>query len=239
MKRLYIFSLLLVPSIARGGIDLDDSTFTDKPLGLHLEVPEGWTLHRQTGYPSLLAVLLKPGRRSSISLTLGPEGSGPNLRTFVQQNEKAVREVGLEVKGSRAATVGGRKVWQLDLADRSGATSVRQLYLTHGSHALILTLSTPTRQLKQTQFDLVDTVELLELTRPAATRTRPEHVSLPKRPDDDGSLPPEESAETSSHANKPQSEPASQPASGPASRPAARPGKPLKLKELQVEGLER
>jgi hypothetical protein len=236
MKRLYTFGLLLVASPV-WAIDLDEGTYTNRPVGVQMEVPEGWTLHRQTGYPSLLALLLKPERRSSISLTLGPDGSGQNLVAFVQRNEKGIREVGLTIKGSRAVTMGGRKVWQLDLVDRRGDTAVRQLYLPHGSRTLILTLSTPTRQLKQTLFDLTDTVELLELTHPTTTQMQPRDISsFPERPNDDGSLPPEDAAEASSRANK---GPQSQPASKPASRPASQPNKRLKLKELEVQGLER
>lgn len=244
MTRVYICALLLLPSVA-AALDLDDSTFTDRKVGIRMEVPEGWVLHRHTGYPSLLALMLQPQRRSSITLAVGPEGSARDLRRFVQRNIDAVRKVGLRVTEHRVATVGSRSVWRLSMFRPGHDTAVRQIYLGHGGVAVILTLSTPKKQLAQTQFDLTATAELLELAPPSGGPPQPRAASsYPRRsPGTDPQPPGQEGPETSSRPNPPEGQPPapgarpaqrpvpaqSQPATGPhdpGSQPASRPASP-------------
>jgi len=235
MQRLYIIGLVLLPSVA-SAIDLDESLFVNRQHGIRLEVPEGWTLSQQTGYPSVLALLLHPKSRACINLTLGTSGSGNDLRGFVLKNRKGLDAIGLRVSASRPSTVRGRAVWQLDISDRRGTTALRQLYLVHGSCALILTLSASSAQIKDHLFDLAQVVELLQLTKPEpATLQQTDTVSYPKESmEDDGSTLPG----VESRPNRPGDRPggATQPATRPTSRPA--PPEQQEGRSLELEGIE-
>jgi len=232
MRRLYIIGLLLIPSIVHAA-DFDNSTYLNRPLGIRLEVPEGWTLTQQTGYPSILALLLHDAVSLSLSIA---HGTGGNLERLARENIVGMRATGLRVSSSRRTTVRGKAAWQLDLTDRRGKIGVRQLYLAHESVGLIVTLVSPLAQFKDHLFDLAQVVDLLHLTRPARVQRQSDSDSYPEGAlGDDGSIPPTDGAQ--SNDSRPNRPPTSHPTSRPGpptSRPTPRPTPT----PLELDGLE-
>ena len=232
MRRLYItviLAALLQTARPAGALEYDEGTFRSRQVGVRFEVPEGWTLHRQTGYPSLLTVLFH--KAATISLSVGilpPKG----LTSFVESNRKGMDAVGLRVLGSQHTTIGGRQVVRLELSH--GSTRVRQLYFAHANQVLILTLTTEAQTLSTYAPELTQLLTGLRLTAPEARRT------------DDGAAGGGESnggggsRETSSGPNPPAAtQPSSRPtpASRPSTSPTTRPGAAPQRRRIQ-EGVE-
>jgi hypothetical protein len=124
---------------ARAELDLDETLFRDKRIGVRMSIPEGWTPSTQTGYPALLLVLQRPD--ASISLASGWLASGGRLAEHVAGNASAMRRAGLLVLASRPGP--GRSGWELSARREDGVREVRQLFVTNGGgdrRVFILTL---------------------------------------------------------------------------------------------------
>lgn len=131
--------LIALPAPARAiGYDLDGDAFRDSKLHVSFTVPEGWRLSRQTGYPSLLAILTRPdGSRLSFSLaTLERRQSMVQLLTDNKRGLQALRFV---LKKSQRTERYGHQLWQLDWSSRGQRH--RQAYIAAGARVYILSLS--------------------------------------------------------------------------------------------------
>jgi hypothetical protein len=221
MRGLYIAVLLALPTAATA-LELDETSYRDRKLGIRLDLPEGWILQRQTGYPSMPALLLHQEGHASISLSIGPEGSADRMAAFVKSNAKGLAAVAFKSTPPRQVTMGGANVWLLEISDREGKVGLKQLYLAHAKRALILTLAAPRQELQQYTYDLTQALQGLTLTRPvpAAGDTGPDVTSLPRGAEPEG-------RETTSKANRSQGKATEAGPAQPSSSPAGEPGPEL------------
>jgi hypothetical protein len=235
MRVLYILAaVLLAAARPAAALEFDETVFTSRQLGIRLEAPDGWVVTQQTGYPSIPVLLLHQGTkaegepRPTIRLALGAEGTGSRLRAFLRDNIAGVKAVGIRVVRSDEATIGKRAVLRVELRGEEGKVAVKQLYLSHGTRALVLTLAAAASRIESFDFDLRRAVQLMELTRPTSGTLQPrDAVSYPKQsPNDDGTMGPD-GQEVEERPNKPTSRPSSRPS--PTTAPQ---------QEIQVEGLE-
>lgn len=235
MRVLYIIAAILLGAARpAAALELDETVFVNRQLGIRLEAPDGWVITQQTGYPSIPVLLLHQGPTAegqpqpTIRLALGAEGTGTRLRAFLRDNLAGAKAVGLRVLRSSEATIGKRGVLQAELRGEDGKVAVKQLYLSHGARALVLTLAAAAPRIESFDFDLGRALQLMELNRPTTVTLEPrEAVSYPKlTPNDDGTVDPG-GGEVEERPNRPTSMPTSSPS--PSTTPQ---------RELQIEGLE-
>lgn len=229
MRGLYIAVLLALLPTPAAALELDETSYRDRKLGIRLDLPEGWLLQLQTGYPSMPALLLQQEGRASISLSIGPEGSADKMAAFVQSNAKGLAAVAFKSTPPRQVNLGGRQVWQLEISDREGKVGLRQLYLPHAGRAVILTLAAPRKELQQHLYDLTQALQGLTLSQPAPSvgDTGRDMTTLPRDEAPEGK-------ETTSRANRPQ-EKATE--TGPA-QPSSSPAQPSSLPGPELQGIE-
>jgi hypothetical protein len=104
---------------------------------LRIEVPLGWTLLRQTSYPSIIAVMThRDGGR--LTLSGQPVGAGATARTLVDQNRPLLEKQGLRIERLRSEADG---VLAVEASTHDGKLAVRQLYSVRVNRGLVLTLA--------------------------------------------------------------------------------------------------
>jgi hypothetical protein len=104
---------------------------------LRIEVPLGWTLLRQTSYPSIIAVMThRDGGR--LTLSGQPVGPAATARTLADQNRPLLEKQGLRVERLRPEADG---VLTVEASTRDGKLAVRQLYGIRGNRGVVLTLA--------------------------------------------------------------------------------------------------
>jgi len=191
VRSLYILfsALLLTPSIAAGGgIDLDPSTFVDEKLGIKLHTPYGWTLHRRSGYPSILATLISPNGRASISLAMERTAPDDVLAQVLARNCQAMTRVGLRVRKCGQGTVAGRLLWEVSALTLMDDVSILQYYFRGDKGIFILTLCTPKDAMKKDAGELFRVLEAAELFK-GQREEAPENVIKGVRRTPPASLP--------------------------------------------------
>ncbi|MBW2730990.1 MAG: hypothetical protein JRH20_01285 [Deltaproteobacteria bacterium] len=135
-------SLLLVvflsPQVRAGGYQLDGDGFRDNKLRMSFTVPEKWTLSRQTGYPSLLAILTRP-QSARMSISLATLERRQSMVQLLSENNRALQALGFVLKASQRTERFGHQLWQLDWTSKGQRH--RQAYIPRGARVYILTLS--------------------------------------------------------------------------------------------------
>lgn len=164
-------------------LDLDSTSYTNRKLGVRLEVSEGWQITEQTGYPSMLALVFQPGTTTQIALSVDrlpkaaarPHGRSRNRQVAaavpdvakvgvrVAENKKGFASVGLRVFSARLVSRQGRQLWTIAAETKDGKTQVRQRYLKHRDLALIFTLRCKTSELKKQVEELDQIISGLKL----------------------------------------------------------------------------
>lgn len=177
---LVVVCSLLIPVSDAGALDLDTGTYRDAKLGVKLDVPEGWTLHRHTGYPSLLLILTR-GQEASISLSTARFPPNQTMQRFIADNRRGLLAVGFRVFDQKRVMESGRLSWKIRARTRDGAKEVRQRYLPHGTRVFIVTLSCPSRKAEHYNFDLNQTLEALELRQPERRRRPSDRIDQPSK----------------------------------------------------------
>jgi hypothetical protein len=239
MRSLYIGSLVIFVATSAHAFGIDDSSYVNRKLGVRLEIPEGWALHQQTGFPSVLALLIhRDNHRVSISLTVGvlPAPGKPNsapargtsgdaarsmLESYVRSNRRGMAAIGLKVEDSRRVSIAERSTWRLTLRDDKGGLRLLQHYLTRGQEVFILTLTAPADQLTRYTQDLFQALDLLRLK--AVQTTLPRAQELVSYPTTSPTLtappPPPPGGEPSTVTSKPNRGPTTLPVLAPESAP--------------------
>jgi hypothetical protein len=161
---------LLWPSTSRG-VDLDDAIYRNRPLGVKLEVPDGWTLHRQTGFPSILLLLSHKESNATISLTSAKLPAKTSMKRFLADNSAGLRAIGLRLQSTKQTTLNGRPAWLIHTQAHGGAVELRQVNLPQADRVFVLTLSCPAKEVEQLAFELTRLLEVLELSGPERRET--------------------------------------------------------------------
>jgi hypothetical protein len=134
--------LLILQTDARAALDPDEGVYRHKKLGLTLALPDGWIPSTQTGYPSILLLLLDPAG-ATLSLSAAALAPRVTLRDHVEENNRGLRKTGLLVLGTRAVSLGSRSVLEVTARREDGSRELRQVYLAQGSRVFVLTLCSP------------------------------------------------------------------------------------------------
>ena len=263
VRTFYIIPLLLLASPAMA-FDLDDTTYNDQKLGLTLHAPHGWKIHRQSGYPSMLVVLVSPDGRGTISLAHGHLLPGKGIDAFLKSNCSAMRRVGLRVEECGPAVVAGHEVMRSRARSWNNATEIKQLYIKSQGLVFILTLGSPSTRSASFSVKLLQVLDTLVIKKEETSKGRGEESSrdtatrgkkvtgagkdalpeLGKGQEPPGGAPlPEIGAGPASRPTGkplpgpgPTSRPANKPTPGPGSRPSSSPGQE-DLPELGSEPL--
>jgi hypothetical protein len=129
----------------------EDRVYRNRQIGFELTAPEGWRLTTQTGFPSLLLVLLPDqDATDTVSLSLTVRAlDGRDLAKYVSGSKRALQKAGLRVLHARAGKMLEQSVWLLGAETRDGRRQIRQVFFKLGQQALTWTLSCPQKQLKQ------------------------------------------------------------------------------------------
>ena len=167
----YIIPLLLLASPA-SALDLDDTTYTDAKLGLRLHAPHGWKIHRQSGYPSMLVVLVSTDGKATISLAQGHLRPGENMEGFIKANCSAMRRVGLRVERCGPARVADRDVGRSLARTWNNAAEVQQYYVQSQGRVLVLTLGCPAKRANGFAVKLLQVLDTLTIKVADSTRGR-------------------------------------------------------------------
>lgn len=231
-------------------VGLDDTTYHNGQLGIRLHAPHGWKIHRQAGYPSMLAVMVSPDGVGTINLATGHLSPGQTIKQYVDGNCSAMRLVGLRVEQCGPATLGRHKIMRSLSRSWNNLTEVRQVYIKSRGRVFILTLGCPRRltgRFRSKLLQVLDTVTIDEETnsrvsgdqsRDTATRGKrikggsgrdalPE-LGQPSAPRLKGGPLPDLTSGPATQPGSKQAPPASRPATQPAKKPlpgdGSRPG---------------
>lgn len=139
-----VLLLMLLPSSAHG---LDEDFYQNRTIGLSLEIPEGWTMFQQTGYPSILLLLIAKKGQATINLAQGELHRRQTLLQFIKENQKGYRALDLRIGGYQKATVADKRGWRQSLKTRDGDTAIQQFFVQHLRQVIIVTLAAPATQL--------------------------------------------------------------------------------------------
>lgn len=235
----YFIPLLLLLAGPALALDLDDTTYSDPKLGLTLHAPHGWKIHRQSGYPSMMVVLVSADGQGTISLAEGHLEPGQDMEAFLKGNCSAMRRVGLRVERCGPAKVANRDLGRSLARTWNNASEIQQYYLKSQGRMLVLTLGCPTRRANSFAVKLLQVLDTLAIKVSDSTqgrnptRTRRDTATWGKRrkgedalpelgkdrgPAAGGALP--EIGGPSSRPSGPSSRPSSAPA-GPATKPSS------------------
>ncbi len=164
MVRMYSAALLLLlaASPARAALDADEAVYRHKKLGVTLALPDGWYPTTQTGYPSLLLLLLEP-TGASLSLSAGALSPSLTLAAFLEENNRGLRKAGLLVLGTRSVNLGTRSVIEVTARREDSSRELRQVYLAQGSRVFVLTLCAPPARAQALLPELHALAKALEL----------------------------------------------------------------------------
>lgn len=168
MRRMWIVALALALPRAAASSDLDADAFRSKKHGIRFEVSQAWDLHRQTGYPAILALLIHREVEASISLTVGPLRPREAVAALIRRNLKGLATLQIQEAGTRRTVHAGREVWTVELAYRN--RRLLQLYMLHEHRFVVLTLSASASEIGPLRDDLYATLESLELSTPESER---------------------------------------------------------------------
>lgn len=204
------------------GVDLDDAIYRNVPLGVKLEIPDGWTLHRQTGFPSILLLLSRKESSATISLASAKLPAKTSMKRFLADNSAGLRAIGLRLLSTKQAILNSRPAWLIHAKAQGGAVELRQINLPQADRVFVLTLSCPAKEAEQLTFELNRLLEVLELSSPEKRETR-ELRPVP-RPDSQLRPKPEGSPGPGLESGPLPGEPGSAP---PSSRPGAEPKGPV------------
>jgi hypothetical protein len=153
MRQFFSLLIVLIASGPALAVDLDGDLYRNQRIGLKFTAPPGWLISRQTGYPEIVALMTtKTDREARLSVALDAIDRNTPLRKVVAQNNLAMRAVGIQIKSSGRVERLGRQVWRtLARATRHDKSemAIQQIYLQANGRVFILTLSCPTRALKQ------------------------------------------------------------------------------------------
>jgi len=199
--------LLLIPGLAMADLDIEEATFSDSQKGIRLSIPEGWTPYTQTGYPSMLLLLVGQQRRATISLVHGVLPPGKTLHDFTLFNAAVFSRLGLKALPLQNRPVDGRPIYELSASTQNGF-SILQLYMAGQRQVFILTLSCPRDTLEKASSELRQLLQGVEITQPI---TPPPPSSKDLNPSDAPSRRP---------LSRPTGAPGSQPSSLPALEPS-------------------
>lgn len=132
-------------------------------MGIKLHTPYGWTLHRRSGYPSMLATLVSPNGRASISLAMERTAPKEVLAQVLARNCQAMTRVGLRVRKCGQGTVAGRLLWEVSALTLMDEVSILQYYFRGDKGIFILTLCAPKDAMKKDAGELFRVLEAAEL----------------------------------------------------------------------------
>lgn len=167
MWRTIIIPLLLLPALARGELNLDQSTYRNRALSVRVNIPEEWTPSTQTGYPSLLLQLSAAKGQAIISLATGQLARDQDLPGFIQHNKQALQKMGYrELRVIRDKLMPASTVWDLSGRSPDKLSALRQFYMAVARRVFIITLTCPPAEVKQHLY--LPAQLLTELKRPPA-----------------------------------------------------------------------
>lgn len=169
-------ALALTLSASALAFDLHDTRFTDTAHGVTLHAPYGWKLHRTSGYPSILVVLVSPDGSSTISLTAGHLRPGQGLPAYLSTNCSAARKVGLRVQECGPAQVAGRRLMKVLARAPEQRSEVHQLYITGVGRVFILTLSCPARRSRDMLSKLIQVLDTIKIQLDNSSRAQGDTV---------------------------------------------------------------
>lgn len=151
------------PAAAASG--LAGEVFEHRKPPLRLAIPEGWRATAQTGYPALLLRLTRDGGAAVVTLARAVlKAPAPDeLKRFVEQNVAALDEVGIRVERSAPGQLTKYRGWIVDGTTDGGALALRQVYIQHGRHALVWTVTCPRKELAVAKVELERMFENLTL----------------------------------------------------------------------------
>jgi hypothetical protein len=114
-----------------------------------IDPPPGWSILKQTAYPSVIAVLSHPGggRITLSGVRLAPADTPDRL---AQRNRAVLEKQGMKI--GKLAPAGDAV--ELLATSRDGRAEIRQLYFQRGVWGFILTLTTPAPKMAQYTKDL-------------------------------------------------------------------------------------
>ena len=144
-----VLAAVVAASVATSTIasaqEWEAASFRDRTLGVTVEVPQGWLLVRQTAYPPVLAHMIAPARRATITIARGDLGPKESLAQFAAKQNEAMRRVGLHVTGKKRGARFGLPSYEVLAQNGQATTVIRQVYLRRGVYALIMvaTLAVP------------------------------------------------------------------------------------------------
>ncbi|PID38932.1 MAG: hypothetical protein CSA65_03200 [Proteobacteria bacterium] len=159
------FGLLAIAALPQGagGAEFDDDVFENRKLQVRFTVPEGWTLTRQTGYPSLLAFVSRGGARISLSYTRLARQQ--KVIQVLADNNRALETLGLKTSDAKRVKRLGHKLWQTVAQSKDGSKRNHQVYLSAGQVIYILTLSCKAADERRGLADVDYIIESLKMKR--------------------------------------------------------------------------
>ncbi|HJZ85224.1 MAG TPA: hypothetical protein VKN99_08655 [Polyangia bacterium] len=108
---------------------------------VRIDAPAGWTVLRQTAYPSMIAVMThKDGGR--LTLSAQRARAGDTVEAVAERNRAALERTGMQTGKVGPSSIGEGTV-ELTATTRDGKLQVRQLHFLHGSTEFALTLTAP------------------------------------------------------------------------------------------------
>jgi hypothetical protein len=170
MRLLCIAGILLLSGLAHASLDLEDGVFSDKTLGLKINLPEKWTPSVQTGFPDLLLLLVHSTKKATIWLATGVIPAKQTLKTLVEDSRTGLQAVGIQIVNLRNLRLNGRDVWDLEARARDPGLAIRQIYLQQQQQAYILTLRCPVKDLPNMWPELKFILAAMEFTTPATSQ---------------------------------------------------------------------
>jgi len=172
VRALYIIPLAALIASPAWALDLDDTTYSNPPLGLTMHAPHGWKIHRLSGYPSMLAILVSQDGHATISLTHGHLQPGQGIEAFLKGNCSAMRRVGLRVDECGPARVTGREVMRSRARSWNNATAMKQIYIKSQGHVFILTLACPAARVNSFSAKLLQVLDTTTIKKAEDTKGR-------------------------------------------------------------------
>jgi hypothetical protein len=129
-----------------------DRTVISERHQVRIDAPLGWTVLKQTAYPSVVAIMT---HREGGRLTLSAQKTRPGetVEALVASNRPALEQQGVVIDRV-APSSAGEGVTELTGHSRNGRIALRQIYGIRGSWGFVLTLSGPPSKMTQFAHDL-------------------------------------------------------------------------------------
>jgi|GEM_PF-5588157 hypothetical protein len=161
-----IFAVSLLFSTSALANFLDDTSYTNRQLGISLSVPEGWVITKQTGYPSILAFMLSTDGGGKVALSYARLPAGKTLKRYLKETTRTMQATGFDIKSSKPVRDNGAVAWEVRAKDNLSRLRVLQFYLKRGNSLFVFTLTCTSKRLDYLSGELQSFVELTQFQSP-------------------------------------------------------------------------